>query len=403
MPTARLTDALVGRLEAPANSNRITYDSAVTGFGARVTAAGARSYVLTYVVRGSGRQRRYTIGGCDRWTATDARAEARRLKALVDQGGDPLADIEAERKAPDMGDLIARFREEHFPHIRKSSADDYERMLRNHVLRHFSERTKVADVTFADIDALHRQITKAGHLHRANRVVALLSKMFSLAQRWHMRETNPCKGIERNREHGRRRYMAPDELQRLTKALAAFPDKDIADAIRLLLLTGARRNEVLTMRWEDLNLTDGTWSKPPASTKQNAPHSVPLSAPARALLADRLGERADGEPYVFPGNGSKKHLVNIWHAWVRLCRAAAVRGLRLHDLRHSFASQLASGGASLPLIGAILGHSNPSTTHRYAHLFDNSQRAAVEQVGAIVMAAGKEAPPPTPIRRGRRS
>jgi hypothetical protein len=144
MATVRLTDALVRRLEAPANSNRITYDSAVTGFGARVTAAGARSYVLTYVVRGSGRQRRYTIGGCDRWTATDARAEARRLKALIDQGGDPLADIEAERAAPDMADLVARFQEEHFPRLRKLSADDYERLLRNYVLPHFSRHRKAS-------------------------------------------------------------------------------------------------------------------------------------------------------------------------------------------------------------------------------------------------------------------
>jgi Arm DNA-binding domain len=172
MATVRLTDALVRRLEAPATGNKIAYDTAVKGFGARVTANGAKAFVLTYVVRGTGRQRRYTIGGCDRWTATDARAKAKELKALVDQGGDPLGAIEAERQAPDMGDLIARFREEHFPRIRKSSAEDYERMLRKYVLRHFSENTKVADVTFVDIDALHRRITKAGHLHRANRVVS---------------------------------------------------------------------------------------------------------------------------------------------------------------------------------------------------------------------------------------
>jgi integrase len=401
MPTARLTDALVRRLEVPATGNKITYDTAVKGFGARVTANGAKAFVLTYVVRGTGRQRRYTIGGCDRWTATDARAKAKELKALVDQGGDPLGAIEAEREAPDMGDLIARFREEHFPHIRKSSADDYERMLRNYVLRHFSENTKVADVRYEDVDALHRRITKAGHLHRANRVVSLLSKMFNLAIRWGMRETNPCRGIERNREHGRRRYMTPDELARIVEAIAKFPDKNIADALRLLLLTGARRNEVLTMKWADVDLTAGTWSKPPASTKQNAPHSVPLSAPARALLADRLGHRADGQPYVFPGNGSKKHLVNVWHAWVRLCRAAAVRDLRLHDLRHSYASQLVSAGHSLTLIGQLLGHSQLQTTARYAHLFDDPLRKATEQVGAIIANAGKEAPKPTPLRRGR--
>jgi len=181
MGTVRLTDALIRRLEPPATGNRVTYDTAAKGFGARVTANGVRSFVLTYVVRGSGRQRRYTIGGCDRWTATDARAEAKRLKALIDQGGDPLGALEAEREAPDMADLVARFQEEHLPRLRKLSADDYERLLRNYVLPHFSKHRKVVDITFTDVDALHRKITKTGATYQANRVVAVLSKMFSLA------------------------------------------------------------------------------------------------------------------------------------------------------------------------------------------------------------------------------
>jgi integrase len=403
MPTAHLTDAVIRRLEAPATGNKITYDSAVTGFGARVTAAGAKSFVLTYVVRGSGRQRRYTIGGADRWTATDARAKAKELKALVDQGGDPLADIEAEREAPNVGDLIARFREEHFPRLRASSAADYERMIRNYVLSHFSENTKVADVTFTDVDALHRKITRLGYEHRANRVIALLHKMFALAVRWEMRADNPVRGIEHNTEHARRRYMTPNELARIVAALAEFPDRDIADALRLLLLTGARRNEVLTMKWAHVDLTAGTWSKPPASTKQNASHFVPLSAPARQLLAERGDRKAPGE-YVFPGTGTKRHLINIHDAWQRICKTTGITGLRVHDLRHSFASELVSAGHSLSLIGALLGHTQPQTTARYAHLYDDPLREATERVGAVVVAAGKPAPAP-PVKltgsRGR--
>jgi integrase len=395
-----LTDAIVRNLEPPAAGNKITYDAAVKGFGARVTANGARSYVLSYTTR-AGLQRRYTIGGCDHWTATEARRRAKELKAEIDDGGDPLADIEAEREAPDMGALIARFREEHFPRIRASSAADYGRMLRNYVLPNFSERTKVASVTFDDIDALHRKITKLGYKHRANRVVAMLSKMFSLAIRWKMRADNPCKGIERNREHARRRYMTSDELARIVEALRTFPDKDIADAIRLLMLTGARRNEVLTMKWADVDLGAGTWSKPPSSTKQNAAHSVPLSAPARALLAERMSRRADGDVFVFPGNGSKRHIVNVWHAWGRICKAVGITGLRVHDLRHSYASQLASAGHSLPLIGALLGHTQPATTHRYAHLLDDPLRRATEQVGAAIESAGKPAGDVVPLRRQR--
>jgi integrase len=401
MGTQHLTDALIRRLPAPERGNRIVYDNTVTGLGARVTANGAKSFVLTYTVRGSGRQRRYTIGGCDRWTATDARRRARELKAEIDAGGDPLGDIEATREAPDMGALIERVREEHFPRLRASSATEYERMLRNYVLKHFSERTKVADITYDDIDALHRSITRRGYRHRANRCIALLSKMFALSIRWKMRADNPCKGIERHTEHARRRYIKPDELARLVEALRTFPDQDIADVVRLLALTGARKNEVLTMKWDDTDLTAGTWSKPPSSTKQDQHHQVPLSAPARQLLAERLSKRADGEVFVFPGRGSTRRLTNIWHAWIRLCKTANITGLRLHDLRHSYASALASTGHSLLEIGALLGHSQPSTSARYAHLFDDPLRKATEQVGAIVMNAGKPAAAPTPIRRGR--
>jgi integrase len=143
----------------------------------------------------------------------------------------------------------------------------------------------------------------------------------------------------------------------------------------MLLLTGARRGEVLSMRWADL--TEKTWSKPPSSTKQNKHHEVPLSAPARALLASIREEQAAQHPkrplgeFVFPSTGKKGHLVEVKKGWATLTKAVGIKGLRLHDLRHSYASAHASGGASLPLIGALLGHSSPTTTARYAHLFQD--------------------------------
>jgi integrase len=395
---ARLTDAVVKRLPIPDSGNKITYDGgdgAVAGFGARVTSAGSRSWVLNYRTR-AGRERRITIGDTSIWRATAAREKARQLKRQISDGGDPLADIEAERSAPTVAELIERFEQEHLPRKRASTTADYRRMLNNHIRPHFGEHSKVADITFADIDRLHRRITNTGHCHRANRVIAVVSKMFSLAMRWGMRDTNPAKGIERNVEHTRRRYVSADELVRLTKALAEHPDKQTADVIRLLLLTGARRGEVLAMRWADIDLTEGTWSKPASSTKQKEAHEVPLSAPARQLLSEireqQAGKRHAVGEFVFPGGGETGHVVEIKRAWRQLTQAAKISSLRIHDLRHSFASQLASGGASLPLIGALLGHSNPSTTHRYAHLFDDPQRAAVERVGAVITAAGKPEP-----------
>ena len=175
-----LTDPVIRTLPRPDKGNRIAYDDIVKGFGCRVTAAGARSFVLNYLTKG-GRERRITIGSCSDWSTTDARREAKRLRHLVDQGGDPLADIEAERSAPTVAELIDRFEQEHLPRKRASTAADYRRMLNNHIRPHFGEHIKVRDVEFADIDRLHRRITNAGYGHRANRVIAVVSKMFSLA------------------------------------------------------------------------------------------------------------------------------------------------------------------------------------------------------------------------------
>jgi integrase len=405
----RLTDAIAKRLPSPAKDNEVTYDTEVSGFGIRVTAAGSRAFILNYVTK-AGRERRYTIGGFPNWSTTAARAKARELRRLIDDGGDPLADIEAERAAPAVVDLIERFEREHLPRLRASSQADYKRIIENHIRPHFGRHLKVAEVRFEDVDRLHRRISAVGHLHRANRVIAVVSKMFSLAVRWGMRTDNPAKGIERNREHHRRRYLSADELARLTKALTEYSDQQPANIIRLLLLTGARRGEVLGMRWAHVDLTAGKWSKPPSSTKQKDHHEVPLSAPARQLLSKIRGGQARKHPkrplgeFVFPGVGDSGHVVNLKRPWRQLCKAAGITGLRIHDLRHSYASQLVSGGASLPLIGALLGHSNATTTHRYAHLFDDPQRAASERVGAIIEAAGKASGENvTPFKGGRRA
>ena len=382
--TTRLTDAAIKKLPIPGSGNRVTYDSEQHGFGIRVTAAGARSFILNYRVKGSGRERRITIGSFPSWSTTTARAEARRLQQEIDRGADPLGEIEQQREAPTIADMIARYRDEHFPRLRPGTRYAYEMQLKKWIEPHFGKHLKVADVGFNDIDALHRKITEAESPIAANRAVSLLRGMFTLAAtRWGWIAKNPAKGIVRNREHRRQRYLTGEELGRLTIALTAHEDKQSANIIRMLLLTGARRGEVQSMRWQDVS--DGYWNKPEHLTKQKQAHSVPLSAPARQLLAglDRSGE------FVFPGSGTAGHRRSIQKQWKKICKVAEIKGVRLHDLRHSFASQLVSSGASLPLIGALLGHSNPQTTARYAHLFDDPLKKAVESVGAAIENAGK--------------
>jgi integrase len=179
---------------------------------------------------------------------------------------------------------LVRYEAEQLSKRRRSTQRDYRSILQRHV-RPALGRHKISAVDFANIDRLHQTVTKASGPYRGNRVIAVVSKLFSLAMQWKRRADNPCRGIERNIESKRKRYLSGDELQRLSRALAEHDDRDAADIIRVLLLTGARRGEVLGMKWADV--ADGVWTKPAASTKQRAEHIVPLSAPARQILAAR--------------------------------------------------------------------------------------------------------------------
>ena len=377
----RLTDSIIKALPVPQKGNRITYDADVKGFGVRVTASGARAFVLNYRT-GAGRERRFTIGSFPDWRTAAARQEAAELKKRVDRGEDPLGEFQDARDAKTMADLCQRFRTEHLPKKRPSTQRDYAGIIDAHILPALKQR-KVAEITFADVDDLHRHISKHAP-YRANRTVAVLGKMFSLAIKWGWRTDSPAKGVERNHEAKRQTYLSPPELIRLADMLTIHPDRDAANAIRLLLLTGARRGEVLSMRWADLNLVEGIWTKPGAATKQKTEHRVPLSAAVRLLLTDLRTQAAADAVFVFPGRGAQGFRRELKKDWATICKAAGIDGVRVHDLRHTYASVLASSGQSLPVIGALLGRTQPATTARYAHLFDDPLRAATERAAAAL-------------------
>jgi site-specific recombinase XerD len=382
----RLTDRLVKGLPAPATGNKLTRDDLVRGFAARTTAAGAKAFVLDYRRKTDGLKRRITIGGFPDWTTQAAREEAKRLKREIDGGADPVGQQRADREAPTVNDLCDRFVSDYLPRKRASTQADYQSMLRTHVRPGLGKR-KVAALTYADVDGVHRTITKRSGPYRGNRVLALVSKLCSLAVQWHWRTDNPCKGIERNVEDARKRYLTGAELERLSKALAEHDDQDAADIFRLLLLTGARRGEVLAARRVDFDPQRGVWTKPGATTKRKSTHVVPLSPAALQIIAAR--ELTDSE-FLFPGRNGVGHRVEVKANWRRVCKAAKISNLRVHDLRHSFASIAASSGVSLHAIGGLLGHTNPVTTARYSHLFDDHLREATTHVGAVIT-GGKSA------------
>ena len=323
----KLTDSIVKDLPAPAAGNKIHYDSDLAGFGCRVTAGGARSFIINYRTR-AGRERRFTIGQYPAWRVAAARIEAEKLKKGIGQGADPLAALTAEREAPTIADLCKRFEDEYLPKKRATTQRDYSAAIRRDVLPEL-KHLKVAEVTYTDIDGLHRKISKRAPYH-ANRVLAVLSRMFNLAIRWRWRTDNPCRGVERNQEVKRNRYLSPDELVRLTAALAEHEDQQAANIFRLLLLTGARRGEVQAARWADLDLAAGIWTKPGATTKQKTEHRMPLSAPAMQLLAELRGEAPDDAEFVFPGR-SAGHRIEIKSNWAAVCKVAGITGARIHD------------------------------------------------------------------------
>ena len=372
--------------------------TACLALGHEFTSAGAVSFVLNYRRKADGLERRFTIGTFPAWSATAAREEAKRLKREVDGGGDPVGKFKAEREAPTVASLCLRFEAEHLPRLRPSTAQMYRGLIKNEVVPTLG-RTKVAAVEFTDIDRLHRNLSRRAP-YLANRLLALLSKMFSLAVLWNMRTASPIRGVQRNQEIKRKRYLSGDELARLSKALAEHHNREAADALRLILLTGARKSEVLSATWSQFDFGVGTWTKPGATTKQKTDHCVPISAPARQLLT-QVRERNKSAKFVFPGPGPTGHRTNLKRDWAQICKAAGIVGLRVHDLRHSYAAQLASAGIGLHVIGGLLGHSRAETTHRYSHLFDDTLRAATERVGAII--TGKSPAEIVPLdRRGRR-
>jgi integrase len=384
--SVRITDAIAKRVSAGDRPQVFFWDADVKGFGLRVTNRGAKSFILDYRI--GGRQRRITIGSYPDWSVAAARTEAGNLKREVDLGNDPMGERHADRAAPTMRDLWDRYKRDHLPRKAARSQADETMMWEKLVLPTLGKH-KVTDVTHTDIEALHRDITtQRGTPVRANRVIEVVRRAFNLAIRWEWVEKNPASGQLRNPEEKRQRYLSPEELSRLSTALAAHHEPVSADAIRMLMLTGARKSEVLGATWEMFDLDAGVWTKPSAHTKQRKEHRVPVSANALTLLK-RIRETAEG-PYVFPGKGGYQPLTDVKRSWAAVCKAADITGARIHDLRHSFASLLVSGGASLPIIGAMLGHTQVQTTQRYAHLYDEPLRAAADHVGKTIDMAGEK-------------
>ncbi len=387
MPNVKLLKRVVEAVK-PGDRDRILWDSELKGFGLKVTPKGKRVYFVYYRTH-DGQQRRPKIGNHGAVTCEQARETAQQWLAEAAKGSDPSAIRKAKKEAPLVAVLAERYMREH-AHMKKKprSAQSDESNLRNHVLPALGTK-KVAAVTRVDIGKLHHAMKDRPGA--GNRVLALLSKMFNLAEKWGLRPdgSNPCRHVERYPERKMERFLSVEEMGRLGGALAEAEHArtempSAIAAIRLLAFTGCRLSEVLALRWNDVDLERSCLRLPDSKTGSKV---VRLSPPALAVL--NAIERQEGNAYVIAGREPGSHLVYLQKPWVRICKRARLEGVRLHDLRHSFASVGAASGLSLPMIGALLGHRQPATTQRYAHLADDPLRQANDVIGERIAAAMK--------------
>ena len=376
----KLNDTLIKRL----TEDGITWDTEVTGLGVRVGESGSKTFILKYRI-GKGRDaqvRKPTLGRAEELGIFQARKIAKDWKAVAASGVDPMRSVFEEATAPTVAKMCEDYLTVHAPQLRASTVKADRSRIENRILPRIG-RHRVKDITSRDIQDLHRAMSDTPY--EANRTLALLSKMFSLAVGWGWIDRSPTKGVQKYQEEGRERYLSRDELARLSDALDAYtacgdPDRQVAaDAIRLIVLTGARKNEVLAATWDQFDLAAGVWTKPSSHTKQKRKHRVPLSAPALAVLHATKERQGDDGYYICTGTVDGRR-GDIKSAWELIRQAAGIEDVRVHDLRHTYASILVSGGVSLPVIGQLLGHTQQATTARYAHLSDDPLRAATNRV-----------------------
>lgn len=385
--TKRLIDSLVFEGAHP-HAKDIRWDAALPGFGVRVNPSGSKMFVIKY--RPLDKQgttadtRLETLGAYGPLTLEEARDLAKDKLGEVRKGKDPMEEKQKIIAAPTVKELCTIYMERHGK-LKKSASEDTRRIDKR-LLVSWGNR-KARTITSADVARLHQEVAKSG-TYEANRVLALVKVIWKLAKTWGLLEGvegNPADGIKKFRERKRDRWVKPEEMPRLAAAIDLESNPYVRSALWLYLLTGARKSELLQLKWSDLDLE--RCEARLGDTKAGRIHYIPLSPEALVIIRS-LPQLADN-PHIFVGHKKGTHLVNVNKAWTRVKTAADIEDVRLHDLRRTVGSWLATSGASLPLIGKVLNHSNPSTTQIYARLSDDPARAALAEHGKRIMEAAK--------------
>ena len=408
--SARLTKRTVDAA-APRPGRYIVWDTELKGFALRVAESGTKTYILRYRPRGTGRagpRRFMVLGRHGVITPDEARAQAKTILGAVAAGKDPAKERSQANSAMPIAQLVELFVNQHAKPKRKAStAASYAAVLNNYFLPKFGRRA-ADQVTTTEITQLH--LSLGDRPYQANRLVAVIASMFSFAARHGIvpRGMNPAQGIERFRESARERYLGIEELNRLgetlrlaeaeglpwrldsgkpqSKHLAREENRrtvlspEVVLAFRLLMFTGARLREILTLQWSHIDFERGLINLPDSKTGRK---TIVMSAATVDLLRNR--ERRG--PFVIPGLDGDRSRSDLKKPWQAIQRHAGLEGVRIHDLRHTFASIGAGASLGLPIVGKLLGHSQPATTARYAHLDADPLRRASNIIGDHLTAA----------------
>jgi integrase len=388
-----LNERLIQSLKAPQTKHKIYWDEKIIGLGFRITNNNAKSFVLRYVI--NGRERKYTIGNYPQLSTTAARDMATKLKGEIAKGNDPLEAKQANYKTPTFKDLAIEYIKTSQSTKRAKTISEYQSMLTNHILPKFGNQ-KLNSITKKDIEKLHNSLKEMPY--RANRILQLLSSMFNLAISWDWMENNPAKDAKKFKEDRRHRFLSDNEIAKLIEALNQQQNKANANIIKLILLTGSRKGEVFSARWQDFDFENGVWIKPASLTKQNKTSHIPLNKEALQILEEmkkniikdenftpsKEEQIISNQTYLFYNPRTKTHIGDIKRFWKNICQTAQIKNARIHDLRHTFASILVNSGIGLEVIGKLVGHSNAKTTQRYAHLINDTLKQATEVFGTRI-------------------
>lgn len=391
---ARLTKRTVAALEAK-TTDYFVWDDELKGFGVRVWDTGKKTFLAQYRI--GGRQRRVKIGRFDPLTAEEARLRARAILGEVASGENPAEVISTRRRSLTVAAVCDRFLEEHVKvRLKGKTISDYELLLED-VIKPSLGTHKIVDLARADVAKLHQEYRDRPY--QANRIISVLSKLCNLAEVWGLRPdgSNPCRHVKKYREEKRERFLSAEEVARLGAVLtdceatpAGKPGHETAyvvAAFRLLILTGCRLSEIRLLKWEHVTRTHIV-----LPDSKTGPRKVPLPAAAREILDDLRPTHRNSNPYVIAGTEDEAPMNDLQKPWRRIRKRAKLEDVRIHDLRHTYASNALLAGLSIPVLGKILGHTQIQTTMRYAHLADqpvqDAAAAVAEQLGAQLMAGG---------------